>query len=359
MASRTTNTAVLGCLAAAILVAGCFPTFPDEGAVKDLRVLAIQQDPAVAVLDSFPFPTVTLRALVVDPLDIELGDATHTWTLELGDDFEGSELLDGLIPEGPWTDELDIDFSGLMGGTGARDDITPPDFLPATEYGAGILPLTYVVDNGTRTREAVKFLRFMTPDFENAVLPAFGPAGYRPVDVYNEAVANTPEIPEGWNANPNITKITINEGEQSFEGEQITHGLSAIDIGTIVGGEGLRFDVEVEDDKLAKDIDVELYWTHGSPGLPIAELDGGGGPGGFGGGGTGQTDCVEPKAGDPEAQDGEGFGGGAGLSERFEPDRAFGWTAPCAVNQGPMRFFLIARDGDGGVAWQELRIALE
>lgn len=356
MVTRTTITIVF----ASGLLAGCFPTFPDEGAVKDLRVLAIQQDPAVAVLDSFPFPEVTLTALVVDPLDLDLENSTHSWTLELGDDFEGSELLDGFIPEGPWTEEIDLDFSGLAGGAGARDEITPPDFLPATEYGAGLLPITYLVDNGERHREAVKFVNFITPDFENSVTPAFGPAGYRPVDAYNEALEAEPVVPEGWNANPNILKITINEGEQFFEGEQITHGLSAIDIGTVTGGDGIRFDVEVEDDKLGDDVDVDLYWTHGSPGLPASEDDGPGG--GFGGGGpnSGGDDCVEPKVGDPEAQDGEGWGGGADISSGiFEPDRAFGWTAPCVVNEGPMRFFLIARDDDGGVSWQELRVSLE
>ncbi len=360
MALRTAITIAL----ASGLLAGCFPSFPDEGAVKDLRVLAIQQDPAVAVLDSFPFPEVTLTALVVDPLDADLETSTHSWTLELGDDFEGGELLEGFIPEGPWTESVALDFSGLAGGAGARDEITPPDFLPATEYGAGLLPITYVVDNGERHREAVKFVNFITPDFENSVSPAFGPEGYRPVDVYNEALAAEQVVPEGWNANPNFLKITINEGEQFFEGEQITQGLSAIDIGTVVGGEGIRFDVEVEDDKLADDVDVDIYWTHGSPGLPFSEDDdddGGGFGGGFGGGGAGaSSDCVEPKAGDPEAQDGEGFGGGADISSgMFQPDRAFGWTAPCAVNEGPMRFFLIARDDDGGVAWQELRVSLE
>lgn len=343
----------------AALLAGCFPTFPDEGAIKDLRVVAIQQDPAVAVLDTFPFPTVTLTALVVDPTDPELTKSSHAWSLDLPDDFEGAELLEELVPAAPHTEQITVDLNALAGGVGGRDEITPPDFLPATEYGAGLLPINYVVDNGERDREAVKFLNFLVPDFENAVLPAFGPAGYRPVDAYNEALANTPETPEGWNANPNITKIIVNEGEQTIEGEMLTNGLSAIDIGLVEGGAGVRFDVEVEDDKLAVDVDVQLYWTHGTPGLPQGEE-------GQPGGGFNATNpdgdpskCVEPAEGDPEAQDSEGFGSGSDLSEGFEPDRAFGWTAPCAVNSGPMRLFLIARDDDGGVSWQELRVTLD
>jgi len=343
----------------AALLAGCFPTFPDEGAIKDLRVVAIQQDPAVAVLDTFPFPTVTLTALVVDPTDPELDASSHAWSLDLPDDFEGAELLEELVPAAPHTEQITVDLNALAGGVGGRDEITPPDFLPATEYGAGLLPINYVVDNGERDREAVKFLNFLVPDFENAVLPAFGPAGYRPVDAYNEALANTPETPEGWNANPNITKILVNEGEQTIEGEMLTNGLSAIDIGLVEGGAGVRFDVEVEDDKLAVDVDVQLYWTHGTPGLPQGEE-------GQPGGGFNATNpdgdpskCVEPAEGDPEAQDSEGFGSGSDLSEGFEPDRAFGWTAPCAVNSGPMRLFLIARDDDGGVSWQELRVTLD
>ena len=347
------NTLLAGVVA---LLMGCWPTIPQEGALKDLRVVAIQQDPAVAVLDRFPFPEVTLTALVVDPRDPDLDTATHTWALDIPDDFDGAELLDELIPDGPHGSAVAIDFSGLLGG--ARDAITPPDFLPATEYGPGLLPITYVVENATRNREAVKFVNFLVPDFENAVTPAFGPVGYRPVDVYNEALGTTPTVPEGWNANPNIIKIIVNEGDATFEGEQITLGLSAIDLGTIAGGDGLRLDVEVEDDKPAPDVNVQLYWTHGSPGLPSGEDDGGGGfgGGGFGGGGSG---CVEPAADDPEAQDGEGFGGGEDLSETLQPNRAFGWTAPCVVNAGVMRLFLVARDESGGVSWQELRITLE
>lgn len=363
MASLSMKTLSLGCLASAVLFAGCWPTFPNEGAIQDLRVLAIQQDPAVAMLDAFPPPQVTIRALVVDPGDVDLDTSTHTWEWDLGEDFEGADLLEEMIPEGPWSEEISLDFTALFGGAGGRDEITPPDFLPATEYGAGLLPLTYRVENDVRHREAVKFVRFLVPDFENAVTPAFGPDGYRPVDVYKEALANTPEVPEGWNANPNILKIIVNEGEQTFEGEQITDGLSAIDIGTVTGGDGVRFDIEVEDDKLGDDVSIDLYWTHGSPGLPFnADDEPDGGFGGFGGGDAGQKGdaCVEPGADEPEAQDGEGFGGGADLDrEIFEPARAFGWTAPCVVNQGPMRLFIIARDEDGGTTWQELRIALE
>lgn len=346
-------------LLAVSLTTGCFPTFPQEGALKDLRVVAIQQDPAVAVLDTFPFPQVTLRALVVDPRDPDLSETTHVWDLDIPDDFEGAELLEDLIPDGPYSNEITVDLGVLFGG--ARDEITPPDFLPATEYGSGLLPLNYVVENGERKREAVKFLNFLVPDFENTVTPAFGPTGYRPVDAYNEALASTPEVPDAWNANPNIIKVTVNEGEQVLEGEMLTDGLSAIDIGTIAGGDGLRLDVEVEDDELAADTNVQLYWTHGSPGLPAAEDGGpGGGFGGGFGGGPGQANaCVEPAEDEPEAQDGEGFGGGEDLSEPLEPNRAFGWTAPCVVNDGPMRLFVVARDGEGGVSWQELQISLE
>ena len=38
-------------LALVLGTTGCFPTFPDEGALKNLRTVAIQQEPAVLVLD--------------------------------------------------------------------------------------------------------------------------------------------------------------------------------------------------------------------------------------------------------------------------------------------------------------------
>lgn len=357
-------------LALSFALPGCFPTFPDEGALKNLRTIAIQQDPAVAILDGQSFPQVTIRALVIDPLDEELEQVTHTWALDLPDDFEDTEFTDGLIPDGPWTNILDLDFSALLGsgqagppeGNSGRDDIVPPTFFPV-EYNAGLLPLTYFAENDEQSRESLKFVNFLVPDFENLPLPPTAP-GTRPQQAYLEALEAGAALgtPPAWNANPNITKIIVNEGEQVFEGEQITEHLTAIDIGVVDGGTGVRFDVELEDDKDIVDSDVEIYWTHGQPGLPVdpdAEDSDDGGFGGFGGGPAGESKCYEPTDGDPEAQDGEGFGGGAGLSEAFQPDRAFGWTAPCSVMTGPVRLFLIARDGEGGVAWQELRVTVE
>ena len=71
-------------------LSGCFPQLPDPLVVDDLRVLAIQADPAVATLTTFPPPAVTVRALVVDPDDPDGTDIEHQWALELGDeDFDG------------------------------------------------------------------------------------------------------------------------------------------------------------------------------------------------------------------------------------------------------------------------------
>ena len=360
-------------LALVLGTTGCFPTFPDEGALKNLRTVAIQQEPAVLVLDGSQLPSVTLRALVVDPLDLELENTTHEWTIDLGEDFEDGELIEGLIPEGPYTQELDMDFAALLGGdappgggggfppdgNGGRDEITTPEFLPV-EYNAGLLPITYFADNGDKRRESIKFLNFLVPDFESIPVPPTVNAP-RANQAYAEAVAALGEIgpPGAWNANPNITKITVNEGEQVFEGDQITEHEGVIDIGSVEPGAGVRFDVEIVDDGDAREADVELYWTHGTPGLPVTEED----EDGFGGGLAAGLErdgpgCYEPNEEDPEAQDGEGFGGGADLSETFEPDRAFGWTAPCSIMKGPARLFLIARDDSGGVAWQELRVSV-
>jgi hypothetical protein len=349
---------------------GCFPTFPDESAIKNLRTIAIQQDPAVVVLDGQSIPQVTVRSLVIDPLDEELQEVTHTWSFDLPDDFEDTEFTDGLIPEGPWTNILELDFSALLGGgpteppdgNSGRDEITPPTFLPV-EYNAGLLPLNYFAENGETKRESLKFVNFLVPDFENLPLPPTVP-GTRPQQAYLEALEAGSALgtPEAWNANPTITKIIVNDGEQVFDGEQITEHLSVIDLGVVEGGAGLRFDVELEDDKDIVDSDVQIYWTHGKPGLPVDpdEEEDGPGFGGFGGGpGKDGATCYEPQEGEPEAQDGEGFGSDANLSESFQPERAFGWTAPCSVMNGPVRLFLIARDGEGGASWQELRVTVE
>jgi|GEM_PF-2531317 len=356
-------------LALSLSLPGCFPTFPDEGALKTMRTIAIQQDPAVAILDGQSIPQVTLRALVVDPLDPDGSATTHTWTLDLGEDFEDAELLEGLIPEGPWGSEIDLNFAALLGGgapggppgDGARDELLPPEFLPV-DYNAGLLPVTHLAENDERLRESLKFVNFLIPDFESLPMPPTVP-GARPQQAYLEALAAAGEAgpPAAWNANPNIIKITVNEGERVFDEDTITEHDGVIDIGTVEGGAGVRFDVEVADDKDQQETNVEIYWTHGVPGLPPRDDDdddGGGGFGGFRGGDSG-PDCYDPKDGDPEAQDGEGFGGGAGLSEAFEPNRAFGWTAPCSVLNGPVRLFLIARDGAGGMAWQEIRVTVE
>ena len=98
-----------------LLSVGCFPQLPDPLVIDNLRVLAIQADPAVATLDSFPPPSVTVRALVVDPEDAEGTEIEHSWQLELGDEeFEGREQLEALVPEGPYSDELVIDFAALF-----------------------------------------------------------------------------------------------------------------------------------------------------------------------------------------------------------------------------------------------------
>lgn len=349
-----------GFLLAPLALSGCFPTQPAEGALKNLRVVAMRQEPAVAMLDRFPLDPVTLRALVVDPLDEELTEAAHVWSLDLPEDFEGAEALEGLVPDGPHETSVDLDFSGLlsMGGeAGAREELDSETFLP-TEYGAGLLPMTFVTENESRTREAVKFVRFLFPDLTSMPPPATGPVGWRPVDVYNEALAALPVVPEGWNANPVISKLTVDTDRLVFE-EPVGPG-GVLDLGSVEPGAGVRIDVEVLDDKDLTETDVDLYWTHGTPGLPVdpEDPDAGGG-GGFGGGGAPDAGPVEPAEGEPEAQDGQGFGGGSGgLDEAFQPDRAFGWTAPGLVRQGPMRLFVVVRDAEGGATWQELRLTL-
>ena len=94
MTTRTSLRLSAVLLATSYLVS-CFPQLPDETLVDNLRVLAIQADPATANLLAFPAPLVTVTALVVDPDDPELRDASHTWSLELPEGVS-SEDLEGL-----------------------------------------------------------------------------------------------------------------------------------------------------------------------------------------------------------------------------------------------------------------------
>jgi len=156
MTTRTSLRVSAILLATSYLVS-CFPQLPDETLVDNLRVLAIQADPATANLLAFPAPLVTVTALVVDPDDPELSDATHTWSLELpeGVDPESLEGLQNLLPAEPHGASLTIDFSVGF----ARDD---EDVLP--ELVEGILPLRYEVVTPRDNRSAVKLVRFLLPD---------------------------------------------------------------------------------------------------------------------------------------------------------------------------------------------------
>ena len=130
----------------ACALSGCFPQLPDPLVVDDLRVLAIQADPAVATLTTFPPPAVTVRALVVDPDDPEGADIEHHWELELGDeDFEGRSSSRRCCRRG-LTRPADIDFAALFE---ERSEV---------EWSFSQLPLGYDATLGDLKRESVKLV---------------------------------------------------------------------------------------------------------------------------------------------------------------------------------------------------------
>ncbi|HCP44806.1 MAG TPA: hypothetical protein DIU15_02070, partial [Deltaproteobacteria bacterium] len=141
-------------VACALALTSCFPQLPDPLVVDDLRVLAVQVDPATALLATSPLPTVTVRALTVDPDDPQGEGIEHSWALELGDeDFEGREQLEALVPDDAVGPTLEVDF----GAVAARDEV---------QWLLGSLPLSYVASNETLRRETIKIVDFLTPDFD-------------------------------------------------------------------------------------------------------------------------------------------------------------------------------------------------
>jgi len=313
--------AVLACA-----VAGCFPQLPDPLVVEDLRVLAIQSDPAVAALTGFPPPAVTVRALVVDPDDVEGADIEHHWRLELGDeDFDGREQLETLLPEGPYGDRLTVDFAALFA---ERNEI---------EWSFSQLPLGYDATLGELKREAVKLVPFLIPQIEvpdppgGTGDPVAGP--FLPFPQGPPEPTEPPELPEEWNANPVLTELSRVDGETwTLEDGTLPGPDAPLYVGPVTAEEGLHFFIEVADDTSTSRLSVELFRTTGRPGLP------------------------DPEEEEPDRENLANFGnlGSPVLDDELEP-REFGWTPWSDGDEREARLFLVLRDSRGGQSWQEIR----
>ncbi len=329
---RRKTPAGLAAAALVIVATSCFPELPNQYEITNLRVLSVKADPANLRLDQWPLPPITMRALAVDPLEPELDGVEHTWELELPDDFEGAEDLEALIPDGPYGTELEIDLSVLFG---ARD----------TTWTQGLLPLRYTAANAELTREAIKFAYFLVPeidlgDDDDSAGDDDDSAGD------DDDVPGDPddEIPEGYNENPTLVSLTIGQTTFTAADGTLPGEAAPLFVGTVDRDDGLRLEIEVGDDKNRSDVDAELYWTHGSPGLPnnspFADFEGG----------------PSTDEDDDDDEDSPYTSRSASLEEGFlTPNRNFGWTPPGDLPDVPIRLFLVLVDDNGGQAWQEIR----
>ncbi|MEE2830296.1 MAG: hypothetical protein VX498_13995 [Myxococcota bacterium] len=307
-------------------LSGCFPQLPDPLVIDNLRVLAIQADPAVAAFTGFPPPTVTVRALVVDPNDPEGAGVEHSWKMELGDeDFDGREQLEALLPEGPYGSEITLDFAALFE---ERDEV---------EWSFTQLPLGYTSRLDDFTRESIKLVPFLVPDFQSdqggggngepitEPIPSPG-AGPPPA-------SEIPELPPEWNANPTLTELRRVGGDTwSVENGTLPGVEAPLYVGPVDSDEGLHFFIEVDDDTPTSRLSVELFRTTGWPGLPVEGED------------------------EPDRNNLGNFGslGSPVLDDELQP-REFGWTPWSDGDDRVARLFLVLRDAEGGQSWQEIR----
>ncbi len=329
-------------LLAAALGLQCFPQLPDPGLVDNLRVLAVRADPAVAVLDTYPLPTITVTALVVDPADEALSGVTHAWTLDIPDDVEGVEQLRALVPDPPHGPSIEIVLNALFGGAGGQTAVAADD---TPEYLTGLLPLRYRAETADDGREAVKLVSFLIPDYSG------GDDDDATGDDDDSAAATRALDPEnppaGYNENPVLASITINGGVFSAADGLLPGTSEPLILGPVDPAVGLRLDLEITDDKDPDDVDADLFWTTGCPGLPpdLSMI----------------PPNQHPKAGECADDDSFGFGGSAALDEsdgdafgETSPARSFGWYPPAADQAA--RLFLILWDDEGGQTWQEIRV---
>ena len=373
----------------------CFPELPDPGLVHNLRVLTIQADPATAMLDTYPIPTITVTALTVHPDDEELAGASHLWSLDIDDSVEGAEELKQIIPPEPHGSSIVLDLSAMFA---------------KGEYFTAILPLRYKVEYDGDVREAVKLVSFMVPEYDpgdddddtgdddsagddddsaagddddsaagddddsgdddddsaagdddsaagdddSAAGDDDSAAEVPPPDGQDTAddddSAADEDYPEGYNENPVMTSLTLVVGDTMTTFPEADLGIATpIDMGAVTPEDGLRLTVEVSDDKEVEDVGADLYWTGGCPGL-WGEKSGYD----MGMGGGAKTDEGTPGDECPDSE-GYGFGGSAIVGDDKEgPAREFGWTP--TDDTGATRLYLIVLDGEGGQTWQEIRV---
>ena len=312
--------------------ASCFPELPDRTLVTNLRVLAINVDPATASLATWPPPVITVTALTVHPTDEELDDATHTWSLDLpeGEDWEA---LRALLPEGPHGHSVEIDLGVFFE---QRD--TQIEFIQA------VLPLNYLVENDGDHREAVKLVYFLMPDFSGDDDDSAGDDDDSAAPVDPGPPPATEE--ELTNLNPTITSITVGERTWSAAAGELPGLHGPLYIGPI-GEDGAIIEVGVDDDEPTGDLGLTLYRTAGCRNLPPGIEEDGKGRFSSMMGGFGDSD-------DPCGDD-------VHRVPRWDDDspdwttREVAWRPLEGETADGVRLWLILQDQEGGQVWQELR----
>ena len=321
---------VLACLLAAG-VSSCFPELPDPRLIDNLRVLAIQADPATADFTGFPPPLITVTALVVDPADPDLSEVDHSWGLELPDDVDLDDF-EGMLPPGPYGTSLTVDISGNT----ARDDTVPEGLV------LGVLPLRYEARSEDDHRAAVKLVSFVLPDLDGTTGRPF----------YEGNKVEVPPDPEGLiNENPRIVSIQVGDGRTFQSADEELPGINdALFVGS-VDEAGVEFTIEIADDGALDELSVSLYRTTGCPDLAPDELELLE---------SRMTTMPQAKSDDPCGEDGgagSAYGGGYDLpGDEEEPSiKRLPWRPfPGQTSEGA-RLFVVLRDEDGGQSWQELR----
>lgn len=283
------------------LCAGCGSSSYNPWLLEELTAFAIQTDPATTLLGPLPQPPITVTAMAVDPGDPDLSGATHSWWWDMDDDVEGAELLTSMIPAAPHGLSVELDPTAL-----ALYWAAPQETITTS------LPLHYRVETPTASFDAVKLVTLIAPAD----------------DVWGQPE----ETPEGYNENPRITALNINDDVMIADDPETLGIHTPVAIAAADPEVGLHIQIRVEDDKDPDLCFGYMVWTGGCARLPTEDS-------------VARDEC-------PEITDWV-YGGTATLGDQYVP-REFGWTP--LSNTGAARMFIVIKDGEGGLSWQEIQV---
>ncbi len=281
--------------------------------LQELAAFAIQTDPATTVLDTLPQPPITVTALAIDPADPTLSDASHSWWWDIGDDVEGADVLTSMIPDGPHGPTVELDPTALT-----LLWASPEETLSAS------LPLHYRVETAEAEFDAVKLVSLIAPapdEWEDSG------------DDDDSAEGDGSARPEGYNENPRITALSINQDVEIVDDQGSVLGIhTPVLVPSAEPDVGLHIRIRVEDDKDPGDTFGYMVWTAGCARLPTEDS-------------VARDECP--------AITGWVYGCTATLGDPYVP-REFGWSP--LSDTADARLFIVVKDLEGGLAWQEIRV---